>query len=410
MNARPVVLRVAGSLAALVLLAGCGQVRPAEGGEPLEPGWNEIPAAPYSPELAGTVAFWTGDELVVSGGYELPPPFEQVTFRTETYAYSLESGQWRELEPISVPGFDGALSFSGTWTGTAWIGVALPCRNGDVVDEDPSTYCDRVPIGLQWTSEAGWVTGDPVPPESAGAESNVVSVAGMTSSSLILTTVTGFLFRDIGAGADAPWSFAPWPSGVEPLQASSACVIDEQILTVSTVLDLGGDPLDPGESANTRPQTLTANTLNLGGEVLGQRSLSSVPFLPFEPYCQQGRAVFVYTNPGQPILRVNAEEVVPLPLDTEGSIDEPPISVSDEWIDVGTGIVSLAPAPGGFYVDHESGEATPLQPVPIMNVNVWTGELLFTRQNGSPRWFAFLPRETWQNSSDLEFPFQTDGD
>jgi len=39
--------------------------------------------------------------------------------RTDSCAYSMASGQWRELAPLEIPGYDGVIGAAGTWTGAA---------------------------------------------------------------------------------------------------------------------------------------------------------------------------------------------------------------------------------------------------------------------------------------------------
>ncbi len=73
---------VPGLAAVLLLLAAFGR-RPQVGqGAPLQPGWTELPPAPYSPELHDPIVSWA----------------------------------------------DGELTVAGTWNGSAWEGLAFPAR------------------------------------------------------------------------------------------------------------------------------------------------------------------------------------------------------------------------------------------------------------------------------------------
>ncbi|MBA3410201.1 MAG: hypothetical protein H0U15_05005 [Geodermatophilaceae bacterium] len=92
---------------------------------PLQPGWTELPPAPYSPALRDPIVFWADGELIVPGSYEFPEPYAELTMRTDSYAYSMASGQWRELAPLEIPGYAGVIGAAGTWTGSAWEGLAL---------------------------------------------------------------------------------------------------------------------------------------------------------------------------------------------------------------------------------------------------------------------------------------------
>jgi len=373
---------------------------------------ERIPAAPYSAELRQPVAFWTGTDLIVAGGYEWPKPYFEVTYRTQTYAYSVESGAWRELEPLSVPGYDGVHALTGAWTGAAWIGVGIPCRDGEATSTNPTMGCDRVPVGLRWTPEAGWSSTGPVPAEAMSPERLSVSFAGQTSTALILATSTGYLSQGLGEGPDGSWQFTAWPGGAEPVTNSAACVVGDTIMTICTILGPAGPDLaeDSVNQPDDYPQLLSTNRLTPDGLLPDTTVLIDVPSLTGQPYCQPGLGLYVSTTLGGPLFQINVEGTVELPVDTQGSIEEPPIWVLSEWIDVGTGLVYLTEAPGGYYLDSTTGAVTRLQPVPTMLVAVWTGQVLFTSSRGSGQWFAFLPRSSWPESGDLDFPFAVEDD
>jgi len=60
--------------AVLLLLAACGPQPQVGQGVPLQPGWTELPPAPYSSELRDPIVLWADGELIVAGGHEFPEP------------------------------------------------------------------------------------------------------------------------------------------------------------------------------------------------------------------------------------------------------------------------------------------------------------------------------------------------
>lgn len=423
---------VIASVCLVGLVAGCGSVSvPAEEGPapapPLPVGWSELPNAPYPEELEGPVTFWAGTELVVAGGYDFDYEVLEVTHYTATYAYSPATGQWTESAPLVVPGYDGLQSFTGMWTGSAWLGIAQPCRDGQVQEEYASVACADIWLGVRWTVDGGWViSADPIPPAAVSADGPGVRIAGMSSEAMIVTTVTGYLTNTMGENAD--WTFTPWPLGVNPMDALSTCVVADQILTISSVP--GPETLPPGDSLSNHPHSVTVNTLSFDGEVLHRQPFGDTHAVSLGPYCQPDQAMFVQIHPltgtESTIFRLTANEVVPLPTDTSGSLGNPPlVSVNSEWTDVGTGVVSFSTR--SYFLDNVTGIPTELQPVaPSIETTVWTGEVLYlnpraslvaivndtrtTRSTNTNRWFAFLPRGSWPESADLGFPFTLEVD
>lgn len=400
--------------AMLVAATGCGQgtANDTSPAAPLVEGWNELPPAPYPAAMEDFLTFWTGTELIVAGGTEFPAPYDNVTHRTETYAYAPETGQWRTLSPIVVPGYDGVQALTGAWTGTAWVGVAFPCTDGDVIDEVQSVACDQVPIGLRWTPDGGWtVSPQPIAAESVGGRVLDFNVAGMTAASVILANENGFLTYELPDTAESGWTFRPWPDGAAAVTAGAACIVDDQLVTVSTVLrDFPSGSVSAEGQEPSYPQTLSANLLAADGAVLRSWPLVDLPMgLRFEPYCQPGVGIYVDAGLDQPILRVDTAQVTPLQAPTSGPQGGVYAFVSYDWADVGTGVVSLSPT-GTYFLDSAAGALTVLQPVPSMDTTVWSGSVLFVTPVISQRWFAFLPRGgSWPESADLPFPFTIEG-
>lgn len=400
---------------ALVLIlfgTGCGRPVPERAaGDALAEGWNELPFAPYLSALEGYLAFWTGTELVVAAGTVFPEPYDHVTHHTETYTFSLETGQWRTLAPLVVPGYDGVQGLTGMWTGATWVGIAFPCKDEDVVDKAQYVACEVFPIGLRWSPTDGWtVSPQPIAPESLKTDHGF-NVAGVTSTSLILVNVDGYLSYELPGSVESGWTFNAWPAGAAAATGGSACVLGDQLLTVSTILR---EPTDgsvfPEGQTQDFPQSLTANLLTPVGEVIRSWPVADLPLgILFAPYCQPQQGIFVYTTPGDPMLRVTADTNVPLQVptltDEAGGVWA---SVSGGWADVGTGVVELG-EPRTYYLDSDAGAITVLQPVPAMTRTVWTAQALFAAPALSDQWFAFLPRGTWPESADLPFPFTIEG-
>lgn len=415
MARRPGGFAVALLCAVLMAGTGCGQgsADDTSPGAPLVEGWNELPSAPYPAAMRDFLAFWTGTELVVAGGTEFPEPYDFVTHRPETYAYSPETGQWRTLPPIAVPGYDGVQALTGVWTGTAWVGTAFPCTDRDVLDESADYACERVPIGLRWTPDGGWaVSPQPIAAEAVGGGRDLgFKVAGVTATSVILANRSGSLSYELPGTAESGWTFSPWPAGSAAVTAGAACVVDDQLVTVSAVLR---DPADGSVYAQgsdqSYPQTLSANLLGPDGTVLRSWPVADLPQgMTYEPYCQSEVGIYVSTSLGEPILRVGAAtEVVPLQAPTFGPQGGVYAEVLPEWADVGTGVVLLGEIET-YFLDRDVGALTVLQPVPSMARTVWSGSVLFTTPFLSHQWFAFLPRGSWPDSADLPFDFRIDG-
>ncbi len=79
---------------------------------------------------------------------------------------------------------------AGTWTGSAWEGLAFPCPSGPVPDELIYDTCAKSVVGLRWDPSTGWSTSEASPtPDDLGAG---LHFAGVTSSSeIIITARTG---------------------------------------------------------------------------------------------------------------------------------------------------------------------------------------------------------------------------
>lgn len=91
--------------------------------------WQDIPAAPI-PGRQWHAAAWTGEELVVAGGYGEPEDPETQLERREAAAYDPASGRWRELSPMpSSPVTQPQSIWTGPGDGTGEL-IAWTTRGG----------------------------------------------------------------------------------------------------------------------------------------------------------------------------------------------------------------------------------------------------------------------------------------
>jgi hypothetical protein len=121
------------ALAAAVAVAGDGtgsvEVPPAGVGSPSTGTWEPLPEAPISPRFQHA-AVWTGDEMIVLGGYDGGEGPED-----GAAAYSPQTGEWRELAdpPDGITGAPVAV-----WTGTEV--VAFGGDEGAVYDPETDDW------------------------------------------------------------------------------------------------------------------------------------------------------------------------------------------------------------------------------------------------------------------------------
>jgi hypothetical protein len=155
----------------LVLVASCGESTP--GSVPvaapldwsgLDQGWTELPAPPYSAACA--VSVWTGRELLYWGGDE---SCHEGSVHDEGAAYDPAARAWR---PLASAPIDGRSSAAAVWTGEELV-VWGGWNQGDQAEGAayrPSTdewrtlrhspLEARVPVAAVWTGEEMIVWGD----------------------------------------------------------------------------------------------------------------------------------------------------------------------------------------------------------------------------------------------------------
>lgn len=391
------VVAVFAVVVAIFAASGCGTPRPA--GDPaagLQPGWNALGEVPWSADLFGQNAFWTGEELIVAGGYDHMDE-TRVTFATGTYAFSLKSMQWRELAPLSVPGYDGVMDATGAWVGSSWVGLAFPCRSGPTPDLLAEENCDPNPVGLRWTTEAGWTAVLDAVPKAAVAPDRTVylSLIGVSGSTVMLSALGGMLTIDSGLADPAAWTFTPWPAALGVVYPRAACLVGGQILVLTTDLppELADQPFGVAQNVTVSvlsPDGLTPRGSQDFGERLEQPTTQCLP----------DRALLFHTSQGEiaPIQRVTPEGATPWVGRTTG-----PGRANTDGIDVGTGLFEGSPL-GATYTEQVKGEATQLAPISFTELNLWTGETLMVVTQASNQLMALLPAPSWEASSGYPFP------
>lgn len=391
------VVAVFAVVVAIFAASGCGTPRPA--GDPaagLQPGWNALGEVPWSADLFDQNAFWTGEELIVAGGYDHTDE-TRVTFATGTYAFSLESMQWRELAPLSVPGYDGVIDATGAWVGSAWVGLAFPCRSGPTPDLFAVDNCDPNPVGLRWTAETGWVVAFDDVPKVAVAPDRVTSITliGVSGSTVMLGALGGMLTINSALAESAAWTFTPWPPGLGGVDPRAACLVGGQILLLTTDIppELADQPYGVAQNVSVSvlsPEGLAARVSQAFGEAQG----------PPTTKCLPDRALLFQTQQGEiaPIQRVTPEGATTWAGRTTG-----PGRSNIDGIDVGTGLFEGSPL-GSTYSEQVKGETTQLAPISFTELNVWTGETLMVVTRASNQLMALLPAPSWEASSGYPFP------
>lgn len=394
--------RSASALVAVVVAtlaaAGCGV--PRQAGDPaagLQPGWNALGDAPWSQDVSNQISFWTGAELVVAGGYNHKAQ-SSVSFASSTYAYSLETMQWRELAPLSVPGYDGVLGAVGAWVGSAWFGLAYPCRSGPTPDEAASEACDASPVGLRWTVEKGWTVALGAATIAAVGETiSGVNVMGVSGGTLMLSAIGGMLTIDTSTSDSGVLGFTAWPAGIGKVFPHAACLVDGQVLALTA----DASPETEGQGTGTPPNI---SVTVLAPEGLAANSAQTLGAREEEPItqCLAGRALLFQPTSGEigaPIQRITPTGATPWAAHTAG---EGAISVGYS-VDVGTGLF-FGRTPNSDYTDQMTGEVTPLAAVPYLDLSLWTGNVLMAVTSASHQLVAFLPEPSWEKSGDYAFP------
>ena len=158
--------------AALVLvMSACGGEQADIGSPPppadwssLAPGWSELPAPPYSAACATSV--WTGSELFYWGGDE---QCSEGAVRNEGAAFDPATGSWRRVPPSPLGGRSSAAA---VWTGEellVWGGWNAGVEDGGAAyrpatDEwralSESPLDARIPVAAVWTGRELLVWGD----------------------------------------------------------------------------------------------------------------------------------------------------------------------------------------------------------------------------------------------------------
>ncbi|TMK91116.1 MAG: hypothetical protein E6G42_08835 [Actinobacteria bacterium] len=146
-------------LAALALLTLAGAAGPATSSA----GWSRLADPPFL--RSGSVRVWTGQELLVWGGYE-----PDGTFRADGAAYDVGLRRWRALPPAPLRG---RADSGGVWTGRellVWGGWAGHRAFADGAAYDPLSHRwrrlphaplgARIPAAWVWTGAELVVWGD----------------------------------------------------------------------------------------------------------------------------------------------------------------------------------------------------------------------------------------------------------
>lgn len=151
---------------------GSTEVLPAAVGTPSAGTWEPIPEAPISPRFQHA-AVWTGDEMIVFGGYDGGEGGE-----SGAAAYSLASGAWRQLAdppgevrgtPVAVWTGTEVVAFGGDHDGSAQGAIYDP-RTDDwrtVSDSDLGDVSSSVSHAV-WTGDHVLVAGSFDPGEDDG--------------------------------------------------------------------------------------------------------------------------------------------------------------------------------------------------------------------------------------------------
>lgn len=398
------VVRMPAVVCCLLVAAGCGTPTDPPGSlGGLELGWTALPVAPYSPDLTVPAIFWAGDQLVVAGGF-VSDTDDNVTFQSQTWSHSLETGAWTELDPFVIPGFDGSGLTEGVWTGQAWVGYALPCRNAPNISTPQGENCG-MPMSARWSPDAGWSFGE-LPAQAYPDQLRTgTRPVGTTPTHAVMSVRAGLLTLDLQQ-PDAAWLFLPWPADAAPYGPGAASMSGDQIVVLASIYGSQDIPLGAG---NEVPQTIDVVVLSIDGAVVSTRPLLQASGYVADPFCDNGIGFLFQPAPTDQIQRVEAEATTTLnaPVgvpDTERFEDPVPyMRVTD--LNVGSGVVAFGPHPAfSYYLDTTTGRLEPLAPAPVVQT-CWTGQVVLGQlMQPANEWFAFLRPPDWRAARGLEFP------
>ena len=271
----PRVLCLAVASVVLLMAPGCGTPQSAG----TSTGWSQLPDSPLPFERERMLSFWTGAELVVAGGTDVGPLLEgsaddrELTFTGLTVAYDPGAGEWSELDPLKIPGYDGIDYGDGMWTGAEWLGYGLPCRNGVGTDREAVGLCAERHVGLRWAPGEGWSVLQDLPADlylgAVGFPSP--TLIGISGAGMVFTGGGGYLLLD--AAAAQQWTFQSWPTLPEGTLQSGGCLVGEELWTRGT-----DDPLADAGGPTEATLFVTAVDLKTGtGRVLTTRPPTADP-------------------------------------------------------------------------------------------------------------------------------------
>jgi hypothetical protein len=114
--------------------------------EPTDGSWREVATLP-SPPREAAAEVWTGDELVIWGGYdaEVGMPATGATYPTDGQAYDPDTDTWRTMSPTPIESRDQA---GAVWTGEEVIVFGGGVQDGPPECPDRETCLEQGLIGL----------------------------------------------------------------------------------------------------------------------------------------------------------------------------------------------------------------------------------------------------------------------
>jgi hypothetical protein len=260
--------------------------------DPVTGTWEAIPPAPDGMRCNAAVA-WTGDELLVVGGFDDVGPPSPGTLRVDGVAFDPATGEWRDLSALPVVARYGAVS---AWTGDellVWGGTGEGTEHlGDGAAYDP--------VSDTWRQLASAPLGPRSAPLWAWTGEELVIAGGQD-----LDAVPADPLADAAAydpAADEWRAIAPLPAAVD--SPGEAALADGWLFVVGQVAwawDARADAWSelaapPGGERLNHTMTWTGDELLVWG---GQpRDGDPVPFVTWRPAAGDAATIEVFFTPG----------------------------------------------------------------------------------------------------------------
>ncbi len=195
--------------------------RPVTLGELAQGTWNDLPLGPIGERRDVLAAVWTGNEVLVSTQ-------AQNATHADDFAFSPDTGRWREIAPAPITKRQSAVS---VWTGSRWIiwgGSYLPPKGAQTV-ELPADGAMYDPATDTWS---------PIPDAPIGGRTDASSV--WTGHEVV-----------VAGGEHGCSPGVPCALGISPESTADGAAFDPSSATWRTI-SAAPNPVPSAEGSNAR--------------------------------------------------------------------------------------------------------------------------------------------------------------